>query len=86
MITMHTKRLPITPRNTIVDHKVIWNTVAPSGWWRYVDDPGVVDCVKLAAVVFAKGVLREVLRYMSSMVFLVSYLPELEDWGERHRM
>lgn len=67
---MHTKRLPITPRNTIVDQKDIWNTVAPRGWWRYVGNPGAVDCVPLA---FTADVLCVALLYTS---FIVIYLQE----------
>ena len=71
---MHTKRLPITPRNTIVDHKVIWNTVAPSGWWRYAGKPGAVDCVTLE---FTADVLCVALLYTSFMITIsVFYLQE----------
>ena len=46
-IAMQTKKLPITPRSTMVDHKLIWNTVAPNGWWRYSGKPGAVVCATL---------------------------------------
>ena len=47
---MHTKTLPTTPKNAIVDHKVIWNTVAPRGWWRYVGNANAVKFTEDALV------------------------------------
>ena len=68
---MHTKRLPTTPRNAIVDHKVIWNTVAPRGCWRYVGNVGAVKFTEDALVVFVP-----LMRISCMIVLLVFYLQE----------
>ena len=51
----------------MVDHKLIWNTVAPNGWWRYSGKPGVIVCVTLA---FTAEVLSVWLLYWLLMVGL----------------
>ena len=74
-IAMHTKKLPITPRSTMVDHKLIWNTVAPNGWWRYSGKPGAVVC---ATLVFTADVLSVWLLYRLFMIGLF-FLPAREN-------
>jgi len=32
----------------MVDHKLIWSTVASNDWWRYTGKPGAVDWATLA--------------------------------------
>lgn len=71
---MHTKRLPNTPRKAMVDHKLIWNTVAPRGWWRYTGKPGTVA--------FAEDMLAVLLMCTSCMIVLVSYLQEKQHFEQ----
>ena len=71
---MHTKRLPITPRNATIDHKVSWNTIAPRGCWRYSGKPG--------AVAFADDMLAVLLMCKACIIVLVFYLREKQHFEQ----